>query len=154
MTRNEHLLTILAEECAEIAQRVSKALRFSLAEIQPGQDLTNEERIEGEIHDLIAVAEMLNSEGVMITWPAPETVAAKKAKVEKFLKLSAANGTLVEPNAMDEANASLIAAAPELLEALKALRIQALQSTVNDRANEWGMEALGLAHAAIAKAEA
>ncbi len=94
MTRNEHLLTILAEECAEIAQRVSKALRFSLAEIQPGQDLTNEERIEGEIHDLIAVAEMLNSEGVMLTWPAPETVAAKKAKVERFLLLSAANGTL------------------------------------------------------------
>lgn len=58
-------------------------------------------------------------------------------------------------NARDEAlaNARLIAAAPDLLAALKALRLQALQSTVNDRANEWGMEALGLARCAISKAE-
>ena len=28
MTREEHLLTIVAEECAEVAQRATKALRF------------------------------------------------------------------------------------------------------------------------------
>lgn len=28
MNRSEHLLSCLAEECAEVAQRVSKALRF------------------------------------------------------------------------------------------------------------------------------
>ena len=94
MNRQEHLLTIFAEECAETAQRVSKALRFSLSEVQPGQELTNQERIEQEFHDLIAMAEMLNDSGIDITWPAPETVKAKKAKVEKFLLLSAANGTL------------------------------------------------------------
>jgi hypothetical protein len=47
----------------------------------------------------------------------------------------------------------LIEAAPELLAALKALQRQALQSDVNDPANEWGREALELASAAIAKAE-
>lgn len=52
-----------------------------------------------------------------------------------------------------ESNARLIAAAPDLLAALKALQLQALQSSVNNPANEWGMEALALAHAAIAKAE-
>lgn len=29
MTRAEHLLTILEEECIEVAQRISKALRFA-----------------------------------------------------------------------------------------------------------------------------
>lgn len=51
------------------------------------------------------------------------------------------------------ADANLIAAAPDLLEALKALRLQSLQSDVNSPSNEWGREALGLANAAIAKAE-
>ena len=52
-----------------------------------------------------------------------------------------------------KANGHLIAAAPDLLYAIKALRIQALQSTVNHPSNEWGSEALGLAEAAIRKAE-
>jgi hypothetical protein len=30
MTRKEHLLVIAMEECNEVAQRLSKALRFSL----------------------------------------------------------------------------------------------------------------------------
>jgi len=37
----------------------------------------------------------------------------------------------------------------ELEEALRALRLQALQSSVNDPANEWGLEALHLANAAL-----
>jgi hypothetical protein len=52
-----------------------------------------------------------------------------------------------------EANGNLIAAAPDLLFAIKSLRLQALQSTVNSPENEWGMEALSLANAAISKAE-
>jgi hypothetical protein len=50
------------------------------------------------------------------------------------------------------ANARLIAAAPDLLEALKALRLQALQSP-DLRQTDWGQEALNTANAAIAKAE-
>lgn len=49
-------------------------------------------------------------------------------------------------------NARLLAAAPDLLEALKALRLQALQSDLTSAANEWGREAIAMANAAIAKA--
>jgi hypothetical protein len=61
MTKTENLLTILAEECAETAQRVSKAIRFTLDEIQPNQeeDLTNAERIVYEFNDIVAVMEVL-----------------------------------------------------------------------------------------------
>jgi hypothetical protein len=48
-------------------------------------------------------------------------------------------------------DARLIAAAPELLEALEKLRMQALQSP-DLRHTEWGQEALNFANAAIAKA--
>lgn len=61
MNRTEHLLWVLAEECAEVAQRASKAARFGLDEVQPGQALTNEERLWQEMCDLCAVGEMLIS---------------------------------------------------------------------------------------------
>lgn len=51
------------------------------------------------------------------------------------------------------ANGRLIAAAPDLLAALKALEIQAIQSDVNSPANEWGREALEMARDAIVRAE-
>jgi NTP pyrophosphatase (non-canonical NTP hydrolase) len=58
MTRTEHLLSITAEECAEVAQRVTKAMRFGLTEIQPGQPFTNADRIMAEFNDLQAMIEM------------------------------------------------------------------------------------------------
>lgn len=92
MTKIEHLLWCLAEECAEVAQRASKAARFGLDEIQPGQSLTNEERLWQEMNDLAGVGEMIISlrkaGGLSRT-----QVDEKKAKVEKFLAYSAECGT-------------------------------------------------------------
>jgi len=96
MNRQEHLLTILAEECAEVAQRASKALRFGLGEVQPGQELTNAERIEGELTDLFSVVLMLVDEGHLVLKDRQGDEAAKRAKVEKFLRLSEQLGTLTK----------------------------------------------------------
>ena len=100
MNRTEHLLMILAEECAEVAQRVSKALRFGLDEVQPGQQLTNEQRIWGEMNDLAGVGEMLiaaRGAGGFCR----DAVEAKKAKVERYLSYSAECGTLGDSRATD-----------------------------------------------------
>jgi hypothetical protein len=35
INETDHLLACLAEECAEVSQRVMKALRFGINEIQP-----------------------------------------------------------------------------------------------------------------------
>lgn len=59
MNRTEILLTCLMEECSEVAQRASKALRFGLEEVQAGQDRNNAERIVEELRDLVAVAFLL-----------------------------------------------------------------------------------------------
>lgn len=93
MNRLEHLLSILGEECAEVAQRSSKAMRFGMDEIQPGQEKSNEERIWQEMNDLAAIGEMLiemrGSGGL-----SRDAIEAKKAKVEKFLLYSIECGTL------------------------------------------------------------
>jgi hypothetical protein len=52
------LLIILMEECAEVQQRASKALRFGLDEIQPDQPHDNVHRLSLEVGDLVAVLDL------------------------------------------------------------------------------------------------
>lgn len=97
MTRTEHLLVILMEECNEVAQRASKALRFGLREVEPGQELSNAERINLEYMDLITIMEILTNEDILPWISSPKLqqhVAAKSQKVEKFLVYSGECGTL------------------------------------------------------------
>lgn len=99
MNRLEHLLCILAEECAEVAQNASKAQRFGLDDCEPGQQLTNEERIWNELNDLHAVAEMLLKEREFANNGQSRgldkgKIEAKKQRVEKYLLYSEARGTL------------------------------------------------------------
>lgn len=89
MTRQEHLLAIIAEECDEVSQRAIKALRFGEFEIQPGQALTNAERIRQEFADLCGVYEMAGFE-----FPCRADIDAKRRKVERFLRYSHECGTL------------------------------------------------------------
>ena len=92
MNRQEHLMTILTEECSEVQQAVTKTLRFGLDE---GRDIecTNAERLRAELNDLLAMVEMLEAEGIDLS-PDHSHRAAKKAKVEKYLLYSAECGTL------------------------------------------------------------
>jgi hypothetical protein len=94
VTREEHLLVILMEECAEVAHRASKILRFGMDEVQPGQQLSNRQRLFGELIDLMAVADMLAILPVEDSEATVEDMRAKIEKVEHFLLLSQAQGTL------------------------------------------------------------
>lgn len=93
MNRSEHLLSCIAEECAEVAQRISKALRFGLGEIQPGQLLTNAERISEELCDLNAVVWMAVNEGLIPSF-SDYGIALKREKVEKFMAYAKQQGAL------------------------------------------------------------
>ena len=96
MTREEHLLTILIEECAEVQQRATKALRFSMTDpngTEPGQELTNETRLYYEINDLLAVITLLGEERQK-QYSNFSLQQEKMEKVEKYLKLSQKLGKL------------------------------------------------------------
>jgi NTP pyrophosphatase (non-canonical NTP hydrolase) len=95
--RTEHLLVILMEECAEVAQRASKALRFGLKEVEPGQEATNAERLAGELADLDAVVLMCEAEGAFACAGEQSALERKERKVERFLAYSAECGTLTAP---------------------------------------------------------
>jgi hypothetical protein len=93
MNRDEHIRLIAAEECMEVAQRLSKALRFGMTERQPGQPLDNRERVIEEYNDLVAAMELAGFPLQVING---RKVDAKLEKIERFLIYSAECGTLKE----------------------------------------------------------
>lgn len=87
MTQIQYLLITLMEECDEVSQRCSKALRFGLHEIQPEQPLDNETRIMEEICDFRGVVRYLQELGVFHKLLDMQWVNARaRAKIEKLVK--------------------------------------------------------------------
>lgn len=94
MNRLEHLLTILSEECSELAQETAKALRFGIHE-QRDLPASNHDRMQKEYNDVLAVIIMLNKEKAGIDLYFDPVLTMRKAeKVEKYLLYSEELGTL------------------------------------------------------------
>lgn len=97
----DYLLTKLAEEATEVAQRALKAVEFGLDEVQPGQEQSNAERIGWGVIDILTILLMLADLDVEIQAAAAAddamldaAIAAKKAKVKKYMQLSRELGKL------------------------------------------------------------
>lgn len=94
MTREQYLFKCLAEECAEVIQRISKAERFTFGEVQPGtNEGDNRERIAQEIDDFIAVRSMLMDEGFLRTLDTGKC-RLKREKVLKYFEYSKERGVI------------------------------------------------------------
>jgi NTP pyrophosphatase (non-canonical NTP hydrolase) len=109
MNRTEHILKVAEEECCEVAQRISKALRFGLLEVQPTNDglhptgnstnphgLNNRDRIRQEVGDLLGALDMAGVIDLSYIGDAElrEGGRRKQEKVEKYLAYSKLVGTL------------------------------------------------------------
>lgn len=94
MNKIEHLLTIVAEECVEVAQRATKALRFGLKETQEGHTETNAERLRQEFADLQATLRYLSVETGLDFTPSGQMLMDKVDRIDEYLKLSEGRGTL------------------------------------------------------------
>ncbi len=92
MKIHEYLLVSLAEECAEVAQRATKALRFGLLEKQPGQTLDNAIRLVDELDDLALIVDLLRSAGAIPS--SSSDLEAKRAKIFKYMDFAEECGTL------------------------------------------------------------
>lgn len=93
MNRQELLLVQLSEECSEVAQNISKALRFGTDEVYHKLTLTNSQRVTQEMQDLIAVFELLVEEDILPGLNLYK-ITEKKIKVEKYLQYSKELGIL------------------------------------------------------------
>jgi len=92
LTREQHLLLKLSEECTEVGKVVHKAVLFGLDDGYPGTDRTNLDDLRHELNDLFAVVEMLYP---VIEWRIDsDAVKTKKAKVEHWIKYAQERGIL------------------------------------------------------------
>jgi NTP pyrophosphatase (non-canonical NTP hydrolase) len=109
MTRDEHILKVAEEECCEVAQRISKALRFGMLEVQPTNDglhptgnstnprgLNNRDRIRQELGDLLGALDMAGVINLSYIGDAElrDYGHQKIRKVEQYLVYSKSVGTL------------------------------------------------------------
>ncbi len=92
MTKTEHLLICLSEECSEIIQAVSKALRFGLDNDYLGNTCApNFQDIEKELDDLQGVIAMLKQEGIVFK-SSMERIRKKIEKIEKYTGVAKIDG--------------------------------------------------------------
>ena len=96
MTHLQYLLTKLAEECQEAGIRALKCQQFGLDEIQPGQELTNKERLFWELNDIKGVLELLYANGVDYDVN-PMAVIEKMNKIDHFRDYSVRLGMVEAP---------------------------------------------------------
>ena len=83
-TQLREILTILAEECAEVIQDVAKCFRFGPDQVHLNSKdgRTQIQNLEKELGDVMAMIELLQDENIGVT-----AAGIEKAKHEKFAKL-------------------------------------------------------------------
>ena len=94
MEHKDYLLSCLSEEAGEIVQAVGKSHRFGLLDKNPQTKKTNWVDLRKEVHDLIAVYEMLCDAFDRVDNIDRKLIEAKKLKVEKYMAYSAKLGRL------------------------------------------------------------
>jgi NTP pyrophosphatase (non-canonical NTP hydrolase) len=78
MNRTDEALLILAEECAEVIQAISKCQRFGIDVCKPGKPRTNREHLETELGDVLAMIEILRDDLGLVSWDSIETSRVQK----------------------------------------------------------------------------
>lgn len=80
------LLTLLAEECAEVVQSVTKILRHGMYSHHPADpSRTNQTLLNREVGQVLAAIAMLKSIGVLETAALEQAHASKLATVQQYL---------------------------------------------------------------------
>ncbi len=87
MTKVEHLLVCLMEECSEVQKEASKALRFGVdsKDVFKYEKETHGEKIVTEFADILAIIYLLQEEGVVPDVNMRAMIAKKKEKTMRYI---------------------------------------------------------------------
>ena len=99
-TETEYLLIKLMEECAEVQHACAKALRFG-PESAAVLNETNSDLIQSELHDVGAVASMLEDLGILTLASKPGEFEERRDRIKRYMRRSREIGTLEDANGID-----------------------------------------------------
>lgn len=91
MTYEQYLMSKLAEEATELAQRALKLQQYGAQEREVGTDRTNADRLRDEWIDVLATIRMAKEAGTLTmpdTAEVDAAIARKVAKINRYLALS------------------------------------------------------------------
>jgi len=80
------ILQITTEECAEVIQRITKAQRFGMNEIEPGQNHTNSYRLGHEIGNLLVMVDKLKAEEMILPVAIENGAQDKRRKLLVYMQ--------------------------------------------------------------------
>lgn len=83
--KQDEILLITQEECAEVTQAISKCYRFGLDNFKPGKPLTNRHHLAEELGDLLAMITLCHDFGIV---DFHDVMVAKDAKLKKLQEWS------------------------------------------------------------------
>lgn len=84
-SKENEILLITQEECAEVTQAISKCYRFGLDNYKPGKPKTNRQHLAEELGDLLAMVTLCHDFGIVDFY---DVMVAKDAKLEKLRQWS------------------------------------------------------------------
>lgn len=79
--KENEILHILQEECAEVIQAISKCFRFGINNINPNTNISNIKSLELEIGDMLAMIDLLKDYNIV------HDENIEQAKQNKFIRL-------------------------------------------------------------------
>jgi NTP pyrophosphatase (non-canonical NTP hydrolase) len=79
--KENEIMNILSEECAEVIQSISKCNRFGMDNLKPGKPKTNRQHLEDELGDVLAMID------IMLEYDIIDSNKLEEAKLNKFEKL-------------------------------------------------------------------
>jgi hypothetical protein len=82
--KQEEILLITQEECAEVIQAISKCFRFGIANFKPGKPKTNREHLEEEAGDLLCMIELMIEHGLLDKSKVYAASLNKRTKLETW----------------------------------------------------------------------
>lgn len=85
--KENEIMDILQEECAEVIQAVSKIRRFGINEIHLKLGKSNKENLTEEVGDLLCMIDLLIQSGIVDDNAVYVARAAKEEKLKKWSKI-------------------------------------------------------------------
>jgi len=83
-SKQEEILLIAQEECAEVTQAISKCFRFGLDNVKPGKPKTNREHLEEEAGDLLCMIQLMIEKGILNETAVHQASLEKRSKLQKW----------------------------------------------------------------------